>query len=116
MIARIVAVTFLVTCISAEAFAADAAKGKELYKTYCVSCHGETGLGDGPTGKNLPPAMKPRNFQVGDFKVVTDDASLIDLLKKGGPAFGLSPLMAAQAALSDDDIKNVVAFVRSLKK
>jgi hypothetical protein len=41
---------------------------------------------------------------------------MAELIKKGGSAFGLSPLMAAQSALSDDDVSNVVAFVRSLKK
>lgn len=35
-------------------------KGANLYKTNCVSCHGEQGLGDGPAGQVMNP--KPRNF------------------------------------------------------
>ena len=35
-------------------------KGKELYEVNCLSCHGETGLGDGPAGLVMNP--KPRNF------------------------------------------------------
>jgi mono/diheme cytochrome c family protein len=35
-------------------------KGKEVYTTYCLSCHGETGQGDGPAGATLNPP--PRNF------------------------------------------------------
>ena len=35
-------------------------KGRELYAANCSSCHGETGLGDGPAGLTLTP--KPRNF------------------------------------------------------
>jgi mono/diheme cytochrome c family protein len=32
--------------------------GKDLYKTYCASCHGTTGLGNGPVAEALkkPPA------------------------------------------------------------
>ncbi len=36
------------------------AKGRDLYAVNCVSCHGATGLGDGPTAPTLNP--KPRNF------------------------------------------------------
>lgn len=35
-------------------------KGKELYNINCVSCHGETGAGNGPAGLTLNPP--PRNF------------------------------------------------------
>jgi len=38
------------------------AKGASLYKANCGSCHGETGLGDGPSSVTLNP--KPRNFHV----------------------------------------------------
>jgi mono/diheme cytochrome c family protein len=35
-------------------------KGAALYRSNCSSCHGETGLGDGPAGVMLNP--RPRNF------------------------------------------------------
>jgi mono/diheme cytochrome c family protein len=36
------------------------ARGREVFRTTCASCHGETGLGDGPAGLVLNP--RPRNF------------------------------------------------------
>ncbi len=36
------------------------ARGREIFRANCVSCHGENGLGDGPTAVTLNP--KPRNF------------------------------------------------------
>ena len=38
------------------AAAADAEQGRELYRIYCRSCHGETARGDGPSA----PALKKR--------------------------------------------------------
>jgi high-affinity iron transporter len=35
-------------------------RGAELFAQACAPCHGPTGAGDGPAGKNLRPA--PRNF------------------------------------------------------
>ena len=40
------------------------AKGKELYDANCQSCHGSTGMGDGPAGMVLNP--KPRNYHVAE--------------------------------------------------
>src|SRR4051812_26675462 len=36
------------------------ANGLKLYNTYCVSCHGRTGLGDGAPGITF--TVKPANF------------------------------------------------------
>src|SRR5215469_2801989 len=38
-------------------------RGKEMYGKYCASCHGDTGMGDGPGGANLP--IKPQNLTLG---------------------------------------------------
>ena len=96
--------------------AGDAAKGKAIFEQRCVTCHGDKGLGDGPAGINLPPTMKPRNLQSEPLKIAGDDAKFKELIVKGGAAFGLSPLMAPQSGLSDADLGDLLAYVRSLKK
>ena len=105
----------------ALAFAADAAAGKTTFTTYCASCHGDTGKGDGPVGAALQPP--PRDFSVGDFKYDTDDdgkagsdADLKNVITQGAAAFGGSPLMAPWPSLSDAEVENVIAHIRSLKQ
>ena len=96
--------------------AADLEKGKAIFLQVCSSCHGNEGQGDGPIAAGLPDEMKPRNLVNGELKVAKDAQTMKELVKKGGPAFGLNPLMAPQAGLSDEDLENVVAFVQSLRK
>jgi mono/diheme cytochrome c family protein len=121
--ALFVSVAALATLLApAGAQASDAAAGKAAYTANCLSCHGETGKGDGPVGQVLQPP--PRDFSAGDFKLDTDgdgkpgtDADLKAVIAKGAGAFGGNQLMAAWGGvLSDEDIDNVVAYIRSLKK
>ena len=107
--------------IPATASAADAAAGKTAFDANCSSCHGVSGKGDGPVGQALTP--RPRDFSVGDFAFDTDgdgkkgtDTDLKNVIQKGAAAYGGSPLMAPWPTLSDDDIANVIAHIRSLKE
>jgi high-affinity iron transporter len=99
----------------ATASAAENARGKELYDQRCASCHGVLGAGDGPVAAALPPDQKPRNLKDPSRKFATDDAKMKELLKKGGMAVGLNPLMPGQADLSDADLTALIAYVNSLK-
>ncbi len=101
--------------------AGDADAGKATYMTNCQSCHGDTGKGDGPVGAVLQPP--PRDLSKGDFKFDTDsdgkfgtDADLQNVIRNGGATYGGSPLMAPWPTLSDGDVDNLVAFIRSLKQ
>ena len=106
-------------------FAGDVEAGKAKFAALCVSCHGAEGKGDGPTGKALAAAGQPapRDFSVGEFKLDTDgdgtagtDTDLKNVITKGALAYGGSAMMAPVAGLSDADLDNLVAFIRSLKK
>ncbi len=110
-----------VLLVPGAAPAADAAAGKATFELNCVSCHGVSGKGDGPVGAVLQPP--PRDFSQGDFKFDTDgdgkpgtDADLKAVIAQGAAAFGGSPLMAPWPTLSDDDVANVIAHIRSLKE
>ena len=64
--------------------------GKELFRHYCQTCHGETGAGDGFNAYNLDP--RPKDFSAPAFQRKSD-ADLADAVRRGGAGVGLSPLM-----------------------
>jgi|TARA_B100001964_G_C14128369_1_gene551668 mono/diheme cytochrome c family protein len=98
-----------------DALAADAAAGKAKYKQFCSECYGQSGKGDGPAAASLNP--KPRDHSDGKYMKTLSDEQITKITKMGGPAVGKSPTMPPWGgALSDADIKNVVAFIRTLAK
>lgn len=94
--------------------AGDAAAGKIKFQQMCAACHGPAGKGDGAAAAALNP--KPRNFTDAAYMSKRTDVQLAAVIKNGGPANGLSPLMAPfGSSLSDADIANIVAYIRTLK-
>jgi len=95
--------------------AGDPKAGEAKYKQLCETCHGPQGKGDGPAGAALNP--KPRDLSDPQWqKKVTDDY-IKKVIKEGGQAVGLSPLMPPWGAqLNDKDLNDLVAFIRSLGK
>jgi high-affinity iron transporter len=91
----------------------DAKAGEAVYKAKCVTCHGATGNGDTPAGKALNP--KARDWTKGDGLDLTDQ-QLFDAIKKGGAAVGRGKTMIAFPSLSDTEVWNLVAYVKTLKK
>ena len=93
----------------------DPKKGKEKYmeNMRCSACHGDSGKGDGPAAIALNP--KPRNYTDCAVMSIKSDAELFKVIKEGGPAVGLSPLMAPFGGqLNDKEVWDVVAFIRSI--
>jgi len=93
--------------------APDVAAGASDYKIYCASCHGETGAADGPLAATLDP--KPAAHDDADYMNALSDDHLFKVIQEGGPAVGKSQLMAPWGgSLSDQQIRNLVAFLRTL--
>ncbi|MEZ4217169.1 MAG: cytochrome c [Myxococcota bacterium] len=91
----------------------DARVGAPIYATYCATCHGAKGDGDGPLSQGLQP--QPAKHSDGAYMNGLSDEYLAKVIREGGPAVGKSPLMAAWGnVLTDQDIAHVVAFVRTL--
>jgi mono/diheme cytochrome c family protein len=89
------------------------AEGKKLYGTYCTSCHGDNGKGDGVAAKSLP--VKPADHTNGTVMNQLSDKLLIDLISKGGGAVGKSAMMPAWGGqLNEKQIRDIVAYLRSI--
>ena len=97
--------------LTSTLISASAADVKENWEKICAKCHGPDGKVDTKMGKKL------------DIKDLTDaklQASLKDedMTKaiKEGVKDGEKTKMKAAEGLSDDEIKALVAYVRTLKK
>jgi len=97
----------------ADTSSPNAERGRIHYLTFCASCHGARGGGDGPLSETLDP--KPARHNDGDYMNPLSDEHLFSVIKLGGASVGKSPLMASWGgALTDPQIRDVVAFLRTL--
>ncbi len=88
------------------------AEAKENWNNLCVKCHGAEGKGDTKMGAKLGC----KDFT--DAKVQADmkDDAAFKALKEGLKSTDDKTLMKPFETLSDDEIKALVAYVRTLKK
>jgi len=91
---------------------ASAADAKANWDSLCAKCHGEDGKGQTKMGQKLG-CRDYTDPKVSDS--LKDDAAF-KALKEGLTNDDGKTLMKPVADLSDDDIKGLVAYVRSLKK
>ena len=105
-------VAVVVAWWSAPAWAGggDPAKGRAVFDKHCAACHGPQGKGDGPTGAMLTP--KPADL-TSAATTKKSDADLRTIIEKGKPP---SAMIGWKGQLSDGEIGDVLAYVRSLGK
>jgi high-affinity iron transporter len=88
----------------------DPAAGRELYQANCASCHGATGMGDGPQAAGLnppPPAL-------GDAKAMADVAPAL-MFRIISVGIAGTSMTGWAANLSTDQRWDVVAYLNSLR-
>jgi mono/diheme cytochrome c family protein len=88
----------------------DAGHGAPLYKRYCSGCHGADGRGGAQT---FMPHIQ--NLTQKDYIEFLPDGYLFTVIADGGVAVGKSSMMPAwKTTLSEQDIKDIIAHIRSL--
>jgi disulfide bond formation protein DsbB len=94
------------------ASAGDAAHGEELFNQVCIACHGEGGVGIEGLGKP---------FTTSTFIPEQSDQELLDFIKTGRPVghpdntTGVDmPPKGGNPALTDEDILDIIAYIRDL--
>jgi cytochrome c oxidase cbb3-type subunit 3 len=86
-----------------------------LFSELCTVCHGAGGKGDGPSAQGLEP--KPADFTDCRSMAKDSDEVLFKIIKGGGQSVGRSTVMPAWGdALSDQQIRELVKFIRGLCK
>jgi mono/diheme cytochrome c family protein len=98
------AVILLAASIAVPAFAQ--APGADTYKAKCAMCHGADGLATSPMAKN----MKILSFKA-PAMMKASDAQFIASTKNGK-----GTMKGYAGKLTDAQIKDVIAYVRTLQK
>ncbi len=104
-------ITVILSTSAQSLGAEDIERGKTLYDSYCIHCHGLSGAGDGPAANELNP--KPRNFQNPDeMRLVTPEVMERAIVegKKGTAMHRWSTI------LKPDDVKDIIEYIKSLMK
>lgn len=100
--------------VAEESPAGDAAHGEELFNQVCIACHGEGGAGIEGLGKP---------FTTSEFIRSQSDTELLEFVKMGRPigdpanTTGVDmPPKGGNPALTDQDLADIIAYIRTLQE
>jgi cytochrome c oxidase cbb3-type subunit 3 len=92
---------------------ASVAEGRTQYVVRCMSCHGETGKGDGKAGsRGMDP--KPSDLTDGVWKHGASDGDIYAVISSGAPNTGM--VAFSKKGMMPTDIWNVVNYLKTLRK
>jgi mono/diheme cytochrome c family protein len=87
----------------------DVENGKRIYQVNCASCHGDKGLGDGPSAGMLNPKPQPLATNAPNLS----DAYLFWRISEGGLMQPFKSAMPAwKSILKENEIWQVIAYLR----
>jgi len=91
-------------------------EARTTFKTVCATCHGESGLGNGPAAATLTP--KPRNYTDKTWQASVTDDQIKQTILMGGAAVGKSPVMPAQPQLKEkpEVVAAMIQIIRGFGK
>jgi mono/diheme cytochrome c family protein len=84
-------------------------RGQMVYAAQCETCHGASGMGDGPAGQTLDPAPAP----IAHTSQMLGDGYLYWRISEGGHNFGTA-MPAWNEALSQQARWDLINYMRSL--
>ena len=109
---KIILVLVVVVFAAASTTSLRAADVKALWDANCAQCHGKDGRADTKMGK----AVSAKDLTDPAVQAAFSDAKATDSIKNGVKEGGKTTMKAFAGKLTDDDIKALVAYVRTLKK
>jgi mono/diheme cytochrome c family protein len=104
--------SIIVTLLAASAATLRAADAKANWDANCVQCHGKTGAADTKMGKQL----NAKDLTDPKVQAAFSDSKATESIKNGVKEGGKTTMKAFAGKLTDDEIKALVAYVRTLKK
>jgi cytochrome c6 len=105
-------VIFTISILIVAPLSARAADAKTNWANNCAQCHGASGKGDTKMGKMLNAMDLTDPKKQASFT----DAKAAAAIKDGVKQNGKTTMKAFGGKLTDDEIKALVAYVRTLKK
>jgi len=101
-----------IAAVALAAWSARAGDAKALYADSCAKCHGADGKGDTKMGQRLGA----KDYSTAAVQDALKDDVAFKSIKEGLKGADGSTKMKAAEGISDDDIKGLVAYMRTFKK
>ena len=105
-------VSIIITLLLTSAYSLRAADAKANWDANCAQCHGKSGAADTKMGKQL----NAKDLTDPKVQAGFSDAKATKSIKEGVKENGKTTMKAFAGKLTDDEVKALVAYVRTLKK
>ena len=98
--------------LSVIGWTASGADAQANWDNHCAKCHGQTGNGE----TKRPRKHKLKDYTDAKVQAKLTDEHMIKATKEGVKEGGKPAMKAYSPQLSDAEIKDLVAFIRKMKK